>query len=79
MKQSWFYRKSSIKKLYISALIILGVILFIEYFIILHTHFSIEKIFGFHAVFGFLSCIGLIIFAKLLGFLVKRKDDYYDM
>ena len=79
MKQNWFYRKSSIKKLYISALIILVVVFFVEYFIILHPHFSIEKIFGFHAVFGFLSCIVLIIFAKLLGFLVKRKDDYYDM
>ena len=79
MKQNWFYRKSSIKKLYISALIILGVVLFVEYFIVLHPHFGIEKIFGFHAVFGFLSCIVLIIFAKLLGFLVKRKDDYYDM
>ena len=79
MKQNWFYRKSSIKKLYISALIILGVVLFVEYFIVLYPHFSIGKIFGFHAVFGFLSCVGLIIFAKLLGFLVKRKDDYYDM
>ena len=79
MKQNWFYKKSSIKKLYISALIILGVVLFVEYFIVLHPHFSIEKIFGFYAVFGFLSCVGLIIFAKLLGFLVKRKDDYYDM
>tara|TARA_B110000914_G_C15426222_1_gene429078 strand:- start:281 stop:520 length:240 start_codon:yes stop_codon:yes gene_type:complete len=79
MKQNWFYRKSSIKKLYISALIILGVVIFVEYFIALHPHFNIEKIFGFHAVFGFLSCVGLIIFAKLLGFLVKRKDDYYDM
>ena len=79
MKQNWFYRKSSIKKLYISALIILVVVFFVEYFIVLHPHFNIEKIFGFHAVFGFLSCVGLIIFAKLLGFLVKRKDDYYDM
>jgi len=56
-----------------------GVVLFVEYFIVLHPHFGIEKIFGFHAVFGFLSCVVLIIFAKLLGFLVKRKDDYYDM
>ena len=79
MKQNWFYIKSSIKKLYISALMILVVVFFVEYFIVLHPHFSIEKIFGFHAVFGFLSCVGLIIFAKLLGFLVKRKDDYYDM
>jgi hypothetical protein len=79
MKQNWFYRKSSIKKLRIYALIILGVVFFTEYFIVLHPHFDIAKIFGFHAVYGFLSCVGLIIFAKLLGFLVKRKDDYYDV
>ena len=40
---------------------------------------DIERLFGFYAIFGFLSCVGLIIFAKFLGFLIKRKDDYYDV
>ena len=79
MKKNWFYRKKTIKKLIVFSLIILGLLIFIEFFIILHHHFDVERIFGFHAIFGFLSCVALIIFAKLLGFLIKRKDDYYDV
>ena len=79
MKQNWFYRKYIIKKLRISSLVILGLVLLAESFIQLHPHFDIERLFGFYAIFGFLSCVGLIIFAKLLGFFIKRKDDYYDV
>ena len=79
MKQNWFYRKYIIKKLRISSLVILGLVVLTESFIQLHPHFDIERLFGFYAIFGFLSCVGLIIFAKLLGFLIKRKDDYYDV
>ena len=79
MKQNWFYRKYVIKKLRVSSLVILGLIVLVEFFIQLHPHFDIERLFGFYAIFGFLSCVGLIIFAKLLGFLIKRKDDYYDV
>tara|TARA_Y100000590_G_scaffold428860_1_gene540656 strand:- start:457 stop:696 length:240 start_codon:yes stop_codon:yes gene_type:complete len=79
MKQNWFYRKYVIKKLRAGSLVILGLVVLIESFIQLHPHFDIERLFGFYAIFGFLSCVGLIIFAKLLGFLIKRKDDYYDV
>ena len=79
MKQNWFYRKYIIKKLRISSLVILGLVVLTESFIQLHPHFDIERLFGFYAIFGFLSCVALIIFAKLLGFLIKRKDDYYDV
>jgi len=79
VKKNWFYRKSSIKKLCAYSLIILIVVFFVEYFIFLYPHFDIERLFGFYAFLGFLSCIALIIFAKLFGILIKRKDDYYDL
>lgn len=79
MKQSWFYKKSSIKKLWIGTIIILVLTVIAEFFIKLHPHFEIESYFGFHAVYGFLACVAMVLFAKLLGFLIKRKDDYYDM
>ena len=79
MKQNWFYRKNNIKNLRILSITVLWLIVLIEFFIVLHPHFDIEGVFGFYAIFGFLSCVGLIIFAKLLGFLIKRKDDYYDV
>jgi hypothetical protein len=42
-----------------------------------HPHFAIERLFGFNALFGFAACAALILFAKALGLLLKRKDDYY--
>jgi len=38
-----------------------------------------NRIPGFFAIFGFVGCIVIIFFAKLLGKLFLRKeDDYYD-
>jgi hypothetical protein len=79
MKQNWFYRKTSIKKLWIGTIVILALTVFLEIFITLHPHFEVEAIFGFHAIYGFLACVAMVLFAKVLGFLIKRKDDYYDM
>ncbi|MEC7875783.1 MAG: hypothetical protein VYC15_03160 [Pseudomonadota bacterium] len=79
MKKNWFYKKDTIKKFRIFSLAVLGLVVLTESFTVLHPHFVIERIFGFYAIFGFLSCVGLIIFAKCLGFLSKRKEDYYDV
>jgi hypothetical protein len=43
----------------------------------LHPHFAIERLFGFNALYGFLACAALILIARGLGLLLKRKDDYY--
>lgn len=42
-----------------------------------HGYFGIDGTFGFNAWFGFLSSVAMVVFAKLLGFLVKRPEDYY--
>ena len=78
MKQNWFYKKSSIKKLWIGSGIILTLTVVAEFFVKLHPHFEVESYFGFHAVYGFLACVVMVVFAKGLGYLIKRKDDYYD-
>lgn len=43
-----------------------------------HPHFAFEGLFAFSAAYGFLACAVLILVAKALGLLLKRKDDYYD-
>lgn len=43
-----------------------------------HVAFGIEGTFGFNAWYGFLTCVGMVVAAKLLGGLLKRPDDYYD-
>ncbi len=79
MKQNWFYRESSVRKLWIGTIVILALTVIAELFVKLHPHFKIESVFSFHALYGFLTCVAMVVFAKLLGYLIKRKDDYYDM
>jgi len=78
MKQHWLYRPGTPRKLWIAGTVILLLTIVAEPFISLHPNFSIESLFSFYALFGFMSCVVMVVFAKLLGVLVKRKDDYYD-
>ena len=43
-----------------------------------HAHFDFEHWFGFYGFFGFVSCVGLVLAAKILRVILKRKEDYYD-
>ena len=40
-------------------------------------HFALESWFGFNALYGLLACAALILIAKGLGLLLRRRDDYY--
>ena len=62
------------KAFYMSLLILLVV----ELFTTKHGHFPWEEAYGFYAVYGFIGCVSLIFIAKVLRWLVKRKEDYYD-
>lgn len=41
-------------------------------------HFGIDGWFAFPAIYGFLSCAAMVFGARYLGFVLKRKDDFYD-
>ncbi len=49
-----------------------------QLFIHVHAYFSVDGWPGFYAGFGFLSCVAMVLFAKVLGWVLKRPDDYYD-
>ena len=77
MKEPWIVRKENIKKLWAILILILAITVLMQILIPIKGHFEIEEWFSFGAWFGFLSCIMMIIFAKILGFFIKRKDNYY--
>ena len=78
MKKHWLYRRESIRKLWIGGSIILGLCVLAQLVIPLKPHFGVDGVFGFFAVFGLLSCVAMVLFARLLGIFLKRPDDYYD-
>jgi hypothetical protein len=49
-----------------------------QLFIEAHPHFAVERLFAWNALYGFIACAVLILLARALGVLLKRRDDYYD-
>jgi len=74
----WLVRPKTIRMLWIVFIAILAATVLADLFIEHHSTFRIDGTFGFGAWFGFLSCVVLIVGAKLLGFVLKRPDTYYD-
>lgn len=77
-QQHWLTRPETIKKLWIGGCGILALTVLAQLIFHIHAHFEFEGWFAFNAIFGFLSCVAMVLFAKVLGTLLKRKDSYYD-
>lgn len=73
-----FDKPKNVKILLICFYCSLVVLVIAEFFIHPHPAFYFEQIKGFSAVYGFFSCVLLIFLAKLLRWVVMKKEDYYD-
>ena len=78
MKQHWLVRPETIRILWIIAAVVLALTVAAGAFVEHHGYFGLDSSFGFNAWYGFATCIGMIVFAKALGLLLKRKDSWYD-
>ena len=74
----WLLQKDNIRKLWVVFIAILIGTVIAGLFVHQHEPFGIEDSFGFFAWYGFITCIGMVIFAKLLGLILKRPENYYD-
>jgi membrane protease YdiL (CAAX protease family) len=73
----WLARPATIRRLWQAFIAILALTVVVELAIDAHPHFALERWFGFYALYGFLACAALILIAKGLGVVFKRRDDYY--
>lgn len=76
----WLVRETTIKKLWLLLYICLVLSVIVEFFVTHHERFGghgVDSSIGFSAWFGFISCLLMVVFAKLLGFLIKRPDNFY--
>ena len=74
----WLLRKNNTRKLWIGFIAILILTVLAGLFVHQHESFGIEDSFGFFAWYGFITCVGMVVFAKLLGLILKRPENYYD-
>ena len=78
MNQHWILKKDNIKKLWIYSIILLIFLVLIQIIFPIKGHFEVERWLGFGAWFGFLACVLMILFSKVLGLVVKKPEDYYE-
>ena len=78
MSDHWLTRPRTVRRLWQAFIAILALTVLAELAIEAHPHFAVERLFGFNALYGFLACAVLILVAKGIGLVVKRRDTYYD-
>lgn len=75
----WLVRPTTIRKLWIGFSVVLSLTVLAQTVVYIKGYFGIDAWFGFGAVYGFFSCLLMVLVAKLLGMLLKRPEDYYDI
>ncbi|HSN71356.1 MAG TPA: hypothetical protein VLT59_07595 [Steroidobacteraceae bacterium] len=74
----WLVRPTTIRRLWILAAIALAATVLAQLVFPVKGYFGIDGWFAFGAVFGFVACVAMVLFAKVLGLVIKRPEDYYD-
>ena len=74
----WLARPETISLLWKLFIAVLVLLVLAQALVYVKGYFGVDGWFGFGAIFGFLSCLAMVVFAKGLGYLLKRPEDYYD-
>jgi hypothetical protein len=74
----WLSRPETLRKLWVVFAALLAASVLAELGAGIKGYFVLDDWFGFAAVFGFVTCVGMVLFARLLGAFLKRADHYYD-
>lgn len=77
-KDHWLARPTTIRLLWRVFIAVLALTVLAQLVVGIKGYFGPDSWFGFAAAFGFLSCLAMVLFAKMLGFGLKRAEDYYD-
>ncbi len=73
----WLTRPATIRKLWWAFGIVLALTVLAQVFIPVKGKFPLEDTFAFGAWYGFLACVAMVFAAKILGWWLKRPEDYY--
>lgn len=74
---AWLARPSTIRLLWWVFAVVLAVSVAVQLVFKVKGYFGVDGWLAFGAFFGFLSCVAMVLFAKVLGVVLKRDDGYY--
>ncbi|MEW5912160.1 MAG: hypothetical protein AB1814_06365 [Thermodesulfobacteriota bacterium] len=76
-KKGFFDKPGNFRRFLTAFFAALVVLLLVDFLVSKHGHFSWEQAPEFFAAYGFVSCVVLVLAARVLRRLVKRPEDYY--
>jgi len=77
-KRGWFDKKENLVlflRIFYASLVVL---LVLDFFVDKHPYFGFDGAPSFAAAYGFISCVLLVLIAKVLRMFVMKNEDYYD-
>jgi sterol desaturase/sphingolipid hydroxylase (fatty acid hydroxylase superfamily) len=74
----WLVRPATIRWIWRVSIAVLALTVLVQLVIKVKGYFGVDGWLGFGAAFGFLSCLVMVLVAKVLGFVLKRDEDYYE-
>ena len=76
-KQHIFDKPRNVSLLLRCLYAICALLFILDFFLHRHTAHAWEGLTGFYAIFGFVACVTLVLVAKQMRRILKRKEDYY--
>lgn len=70
-------RRGTIRRLKMASAAALALVVLAELVVERHPYFEVDRLFGFYAWFGLGACVAMVLVARLIGRILKRRDDYY--
>ncbi len=77
-KTYWLDDRRNVRKIVWALVIVCAALFAADGFYLKYSYFTVEKVFGFYAIYGFVMCVGLVLLAKLMRKILMRDEDYYD-
>jgi membrane protein YdbS with pleckstrin-like domain len=77
-RQHLFDKPENVRRLLRILYLACALLLAADLFVHRHVDHPWESLWGFYAFFGFVACVLLVLLAKQLRKLLKRREDYYD-
>ena len=78
MTDHWLVQPRTVRFIWIVFWAILALTVLAQLFIDVKGYFGPDGWIGFGAAFGFGSCVAMVVAAKVLGWVLKRSEGYYD-
>jgi hypothetical protein len=77
-RRYWLDDRRNVKKVIYALFAVCGLLVVLDLFVHRHVDHGLEQVPAFYALYGFICCVFLVLAAKELRKIIRRKEDYYD-